>query len=90
MIFAETSGGSRSELNIRQMILAEIPVSVCSAERMVQAALRLRQGEGILNTETHGGGLTSWRPVLTAWTHPLSTGAKATWRTSRLRKVALA
>jgi hypothetical protein len=40
MIFARISGGSGSELNIRQMILAEIPVPLCSAERIVQAVLR--------------------------------------------------
>jgi hypothetical protein len=40
MIFAGTSGGSGSELSIRQMILAEIPVPLCSAERILQAVLR--------------------------------------------------
>jgi hypothetical protein len=40
MIFARTNGGSRFELNIRQMILAEIPVPLCLVERIVQAVLR--------------------------------------------------
>jgi hypothetical protein len=34
MIFARTNGGSRFELNIRQMILAEIPVPLCLVERI--------------------------------------------------------
>src|ERR1700721_3980392 len=40
MIFARTNGGSRFELNIRQMVLAEIPVPLCLVERIVQAVLR--------------------------------------------------
>jgi hypothetical protein len=40
MILARTSSGSGCELNIRQMILAEIPVPLCSAERIVQTVLR--------------------------------------------------
>jgi hypothetical protein len=40
MIFARTSTGSSPELNIRQIILAESPVPLCLAERIVQAVLR--------------------------------------------------
>ena len=40
MIFARTRRGIRFELNIRQMILAEIPVPLCSADKIVQAVLR--------------------------------------------------
>jgi hypothetical protein len=40
MIFARTSWGSGSELNIRRMIFAEIPVLLWLAERIVQAVLR--------------------------------------------------
>jgi hypothetical protein len=40
MIFARTSTGSSLELNIRQIILAESPVPLCSAERILRAVLR--------------------------------------------------
>jgi len=40
MIFARTSTGSSPELNIRQIILAQSPVPLCLAERIVQAVLR--------------------------------------------------